>query len=323
MERRYWWVNQNQTFAQEIRGGYLWSPKRRSDNARNQFYEFMREVAPGDLIFSFYDTRIQAIGTAKSYAYECPKPVEFGSAGMNWNTIGWRVDVHYEVLPTPFRPKDRIGDLVSLLPDKYSPLQKSGDGLQGVYLASVPQPMAETLLTWAGIDFLGVASPVSDFLQEIREDRESVMEWEKHLVAEIQNEAIPETEKKSLINARIGQGLFRKKVQAVEAFCRVTKVDNPAHLIASHIKPWHDSNNMERLDGENGLLLTPSMDHLFDRGFISFKGNGDLVVSTRSDQVSLVKMGIPANLNLNVGNFSSMQKEYLEFHRDEVLLRVS
>ena len=59
---RYWWVNQNQTYRHEITGGYLWSPKRNANGARNPFYESMREVAPGDLIFSFMDTRILAVG---------------------------------------------------------------------------------------------------------------------------------------------------------------------------------------------------------------------------------------------------------------------
>jgi len=51
----YWWVNQNQTFKQERAGGYLWSPKRKADGNRNPFYEFMREVAPGDIVFSFIE----------------------------------------------------------------------------------------------------------------------------------------------------------------------------------------------------------------------------------------------------------------------------
>jgi predicted Mrr-cat superfamily restriction endonuclease len=75
---RYWWVNQNQTYRQEIEGGYPWSPKRNANGALNPFYEFMREVAPGDLVFSFVDTRIVAIGTVASYCYESPKPAEFG-----------------------------------------------------------------------------------------------------------------------------------------------------------------------------------------------------------------------------------------------------
>src|SRR6266704_4142314 len=69
---RYWWVNQNQTFRHEFEGGYLWSPKRNANGARNPFYESMREVAPGDLIFSFMDTRILALGIAQSYCWESP-----------------------------------------------------------------------------------------------------------------------------------------------------------------------------------------------------------------------------------------------------------
>jgi len=61
---RYWWVNQNQTYRQELGGGYLWSPKRNANGARNPFYESMREVAPGDIVFSFVDTRIAAAGIA-------------------------------------------------------------------------------------------------------------------------------------------------------------------------------------------------------------------------------------------------------------------
>jgi putative restriction endonuclease len=53
----------------------------------------------------------------------------------------------------------------------------------------------------------------------------------------------------------------------------VTRVERREHLIAGHIKPWRDGSNDERLNGENGLLLTPTIDHLFDKGFISFENN--------------------------------------------------
>jgi putative restriction endonuclease len=123
---RYWWVNQ--TFRHEIMGGYLWSPKRNANGARNPFYESMREVAPGDLIFSFMDTRILAVGIAQSYCRESPKPLEFGKSGENWEGIGWRVKVHFTELANKVRPKDHIDILKPLLPDKYSPLQPNGNG---------------------------------------------------------------------------------------------------------------------------------------------------------------------------------------------------
>jgi hypothetical protein len=105
---RYWWVNQNQTYRQEVGGGYLWSPKRRANGTRNPFYEFMREVAPGDLVFSFAGTLIRAFGVARSHAYEAPKPREFGSSGRNWDDIGWRVDVEFHEVTSAFRPGDWI-----------------------------------------------------------------------------------------------------------------------------------------------------------------------------------------------------------------------
>lgn len=105
---RYWWVNQNQTYRHEVQGGYLWSPKRNANRGRNPFYESMREVSPGDLIFSFMDTRILAIGVAQSYCWESPKPLAFGRAGQNWGDIGWRVSVRFSELTNKIRPKDHI-----------------------------------------------------------------------------------------------------------------------------------------------------------------------------------------------------------------------
>jgi hypothetical protein len=78
----------------------------------------MREVAPGDLIFSFMDTRILALGIAQSYCWESPKPLEFGSSGQNWEDIGWRVKVHFSELANKVRPKDHIDILRPLLPSK-------------------------------------------------------------------------------------------------------------------------------------------------------------------------------------------------------------
>ena len=77
----------------------------------------------------------------------------------------------------------------------------------------------------------------------------------------------------------------------------------------------------ERLDGENGLLLTPNADHLFDRGFIGFKDNGDVLVSPVAHAASLVKLGVEVTQALNVGRFSDGQRRYLRFHREGVLLR--
>lgn len=105
-----------------------------------------------------------------------------------------------------------------------------------------------------------------------------ISEWEEAETKRIlDTKALAETTRNALIKARIGQGLFRRNLSRFENRCRITGVTYQAHLFASHIKPWRESTNEERLNGENGLLLTPSIDHLFDRGFISFEDNGELL----------------------------------------------
>jgi hypothetical protein len=129
----------------EISGGYIWSPKRNANGARNPFYETIREVAPGDVVFSFVDTRIAAIGIVQSYCWESPNPQEFGTTGEYWENIGWKVKVAFTPLLRRIRPKDHMEFLRPLLPAKYSPLQSSGYGLHGICLAEVSQPLAEVL----------------------------------------------------------------------------------------------------------------------------------------------------------------------------------
>ena len=315
---RFWWVNQNQTYRHEIDGGYLWSPKKNKNQARNQFYENMREVAPGDLIFSFKDTLILAIGIAESYCSECPKPLEFGSAGAYWENIGWKVRVRFCQLTNKIRPKDYIEQLRPFLPSKYSPLQANGNGLQSVYLASVNEDLAAALIQLIGQE----ASPLLQAAQSVEPLVADDLEfWEGQIEKTItQNTTIPETERIALVRSRIGQGLFKDRVKKIETRCRITQVDNPAHLIASHCKPWRDANNEERLNGENGLLLTPSIDHLFDRGFIGFENNGELIISPVAHRPSLQRMGVETDKAINVGTFTQGQREFLEFHRESVLL---
>ena len=318
---RYWWVNQNQTYTQEIRGGYLWSPKRKANDVLNPFYETMREVAPGDLVLSFKGTWIRQVGVAQSYCYECPKPDEFGSVGANWGAIGWRVDVRWHALGNPIRPADHMGPISPVLPAKYSPLRHDGKGLQMVYLAELPAPLMDVLANLIGPE-------VTDLVRSNRiadapgvDPARGLWEWEQRIHERLQGDSrLTATEKQQLVLARRGQGKFKENVRRREHECRITRVDRIEHLRASHIKPWRDATNDERLDGENGLLLTPSIDHLFDRGFIGFESDGRLIVSPVADERSLVRMGVPVGERHSVGTFSEGQRRYLEYHRDQVLL---
>ena len=126
----------------------------------------------------------------------------------------------------------------------------------------------------------------------------------------------PQT-KVQLGKARIGQGRFRTAVLAREPRCRVTDTMQVRYLVASHIKPWAVCTGDEHLDGANGLMLAPHVDHLFDTGLISFEDNGDLVLAPSLDPQVLQAWHI--NAGANVGPFAPDQARYLAYHRQHVL----
>src|SRR5687768_5575721 len=236
---RYWWVNQNQTYRAEVRGSFMWSPKQNANGARNQFYENMREVSPGDVVFSFCDTRIKALGVVTGGAQTGPKP-DFGAAGSNWSREGWFVPVDYCELNTQIRPKDHAAILRPFLPSKYSPLQESGDGLQSVYLAEVPATLGEALIGLIGQAYWDAYSTIT----ALQSPPETALP--DHAIADA-GKTRP-TFREQLVGARGWQGLFKGNLLLREDSGRVTRVNEPKHLEASHIKPLRDATDTERLD---------------------------------------------------------------------------
>ena len=305
---RYWWVNQNQTYRAEIRGSFMWSPKQNANGARNQFYENMREVSPGDVVFSFCDTRIKAIGIVAGGAQAGPKP-DFGAAGSNWSREGWFVPVDYCTLNNQVRPKDHISVLRPFLPPRYSPLQDSGDGLQSVYLAELPSKFADTLIGVIGQAYFDALTTIADF-----QIAPGAQELEDTVAPD--RPVLGPTFRDQLVRARRGQGVFRANVLLREDSCRVTRVSEPRHLKASHIKPWRDATDAERLDGANGLLLSPHIDHLFDEGYLTFSVSQELLIVPEVREKLLDAWGIDASVR--VGEFSREQNAYLDYHRVNV-----
>lgn len=303
---RYWWVNQNQTYEFEVPGGFLWSPKTRSDGGRNPFYEVMAEVRPGDFVFSFCETFIKAIGIVQRAAVTSPKP-EFRTAGSNWANEGWYVEVEFAEIENPFKPREFMDRITPLLAEKYAPLQPNGNGLQGIYLTEISEDFGKLLVHLSNANITLIQS-------ELTPTPETDSEYEIRL--EIESRKLDgDLEKIQLTKARRGQGIFKANVRLVEKSCRVTGVSNIKHLRASHIKPWSASSNTEKLDGYNGLLLSPHIDHLFDRGFISFKSSGELLISKVLNPKVLEQWSIEGH---NVGEFNQLQENYLEYHRDMV-----
>lgn len=132
---------------------------------------------------------------------------------------------------------------------------------------------------------------------------------------------LSETERQAVTKARIGQGSFRQLLLEMWEGCAVTDVRLPNVLRASHIKPWRFSNNKERLDPYNGLLLLPQYDQLFDKGLISFADSGAILRSPALDGIEPAKLGIDVKDKLRA--LSNQHLAFLEYHRAEVFVRFS
>jgi putative restriction endonuclease len=300
----YWWVNHKQTRDHEVRGDYLWSPRQNRNGARNSTYDNMRKATPGDIVFSYANGLIGAVGVVMAPASPCPKPPEFGTVGDYWSADGWLLPVEFKSLDRPVKPKQYLPLIAPLLPQRISPIRLDGNGNQGVYLTSISDVLGRVLEDLVGVE-INTAIHAETAMP-------SAME-----IAEIQriesDLSLRETQRSQLVQARVGQGLFRALVLSSQQTCRVTGVSDHRVLRASHIKPWRLSSNDERLDPDNGLLLSPHVDALFDQELISFEEDGRIVV--RKDLSIDVLERWRIDPRTEVGRFRPRQAAYLELHR--------
>ena len=121
------------------------------------------------------------------------------------------------------------------------------------------------------------------------------------------------TEKDSIVKSRIGQGIFRKGLIEYWHGCAISQCPLTWMLIASHIKPWRDADNQERLDPYNGLLLLPNYDKLFDLGYISFNSKGKIMYSRLLDKFDRETIGLTNNLHLV--KLEEQHLKYLKYHK--------
>jgi 5-methylcytosine-specific restriction enzyme A len=127
-----------------------------------------------------------------------------------------------------------------------------------------------------------------------------------------------ETERRGLITSRVGQGAYRKSILYRWEFrCAVTGYNKKDILIASHIVPWNEASQDQRLDVNNGILLSPNYDALFDRHLISFEDSGKIILSESLVRTNYEELGLTGNERVKM--FSRENFDYLSFHRNRLL----
>jgi hypothetical protein len=300
----YWIVRQGKTYKDEIPGGYLWAPITNKCGNDMKIYSNLKLVKTGDIIFSLVNLGkgqcVYAVGICVEEYSDCKNPLIHNK--NDWITDGWKIKVDFTLLSSIILIKDNIDKIRPLLPKKYSPLLLNGKAQQSGYLHLISEDLAQLIKELIGTQYLQIVSTDESIEDGI-----------------VGRTDIGSTVKEQLVKSRRGQGTYRSNLLLNETRCRITGVADQSLLIASHMKPWRYCSDEEKLDGCNGLMLTPNADKLFDKGYISFSDGGTIIMSSTINPSVLVALGIDPNAN--IGCFNKKQAVYLDYHRKHVLRR--
>ena len=303
----FYWVNQGKTYKEEKEGGYLWAPVKNSNGKSFFYWTNMKKLRPKDLVYNYRKGELIGYCIIKSESYLAPQPEEF-SVDVEWEDEGFMADAEYYLFDKPVSALEVYKNIVDLLPSKYGPLnvvQKEGKlkvkANQG-YLYELSSEIGESLVGLCKIK--GEQSFQSNNSKSNDETDYKIPD---------------KTSRTGLVTSRIGQGEYRRRILKRWGYkCAVNGSKIKEVLIASHIVPWRESTNEERLDVDNGILLSPVYDALFDRHFISFADNGSIVLSKAISKTEFSEIGV--NGNERIENLTDKNKIYLKRHRAKLMV---
>ena len=145
------------------------------------------------------------------------------------------------------------------------------------------------------------------------------IETAKKIEEEIVSLNVDGSSQEAIVNVRVNQEIFRNYLLKRYNKCCLCGVENPALLIASHIKPWAESEPKEKLDVDNGFLMCPNHDKLFDKGYITFDDNGKIIISERLTENDRKFLNVDSRMHID--ELSDRNKKYLKYHRENVFNR--
>gem|GEM_PF-2896227 len=147
--------------------------------------------------------------------------------------------------------------------------------------------------------------------------KQELISEEQRIENEFQSSNLVGSDKIALVKARVNQGVFRERLVRQYGKCCLCGVDEESLLIASHIKPWVESSPEERVDENNGLLLCPNHDRLFDRGFITFNDDGTIKISQKLSENSQIFMNVNSDIRIDV---NPALISFMKYHRERIFI---
>lgn len=295
----YFWVNQGKSYKEERAGSYLWAPTKNKANHKLFHWENMKKLKPFDIVFNYKNGFIVGYCVVRSSYFLESQPDKY-NVDVEWRNEGYMVNADYYDIKSHKDVTDIYYAINSLLPKKHGPIHSTNKG--GILKARANEGYLYDLSSSLG-------KAISEFCEIPEIDNNYWTNTE-----ESEEEVPDKTSRRGLVNSRIGQGKFRRKVlNRWRNKCAVTGSNSMEVLIASHIIPWSEATNKERFDVHNGLLLSPTYDALFDKHLISFDDDGHIILSKSLTQQEYYKLGITGKERIE--GLSSVNLNYLGRHR--------
>lgn len=293
----FFWVNLGKSYKEVVAHNFLWAPAyvvgNNGKKKTSAGWEPVKEVNAGDVIFCNRDENIIYVAVASRAAYPAKRPPT--RVFDKWNDEGFQIDVDLTILTPAVSVEGFKAALMAIHNDECSPVlfTKTG-GIAQQDMVRLPLGAGALILSCLGDAEVNVCEQVT-FRKKGRLKQGGTRE--------------------TVAQARVGQGQFREDVLSLwQHKCPVTGLRKSELLTASHIVRWSLSNEIEKIDPNNGFPFSPAIDKLFDLGYVSFNDHGELLIRTSAlDMQDLRCLGIDPDAKIKVLN--SEQKAYLARHR--------
>lgn len=293
----FYWVNIGSTYRTVIDHRFLWAPINSISPTGQEItrvhWDNVSEVKTGDIIFCYYNQRISFLARATADSYQNLKPHD--RSFKDWERIGYQVDVEIIDLDRAILRDDISAEFMLRFNHRTTPsLFKNNAEVNVIYMAHLPVDAGLFLLEAVG---------------QIKLLENSLIDQ-----GNLDKKRILPTTRDALVKARVGQGKFRSDlIKRWNGMCALTSLKTVDILIASHIDAWALCDNTARLDPDNGLLLAPHIDKLFDFGMISFTNDGRLLAKESLSAEDRDILGFDRFTRLR--NVSAGNAMYLQKHR--------
>ncbi|WP_109095438.1 HNH endonuclease signature motif containing protein [Azospirillum sp. TSH64] len=290
-----WWVNVGQEYKSQREAGVLWCPNktRRKDGSLTEpqwHWEMMASVKVGEVIVCCRKNLITGLCVAKETAIpNSEKPLGLDAQHKKWHEIGWKLPVEFIDAKPALDRKDTLSG-ITLPKEHRGPF--SSRGLNQVYFCQIPVSVASKIVEAISANIQGVSGIGLETL--------------------VARSVPDKTTRTAVVEARVGQGQFRSDLMKIwSGKCCATGTSRPEMLRASHIVPWSECDNADRINPYNGLLLNPSYDAAFDKNLITLDDNGNWLVSPDLTPEECRRAGLGNPKDHSVSGLTEKHREYL------------